>query len=229
MILHLVTLPSPQMLIFSRKYHFLYPKHRIEINQKFNSRENLSPFFQVYGCRFLMTKSRSHPRFGSTVVLEMCCTKEKTTTSLWLQISNDKILQSSSVWLNCCFRDALCQREDDNEFIVPDFYSGRISQLYTQSNLKLPIIKGVATSQGLLLSGSRYLPGVATFLGSLLSGSCYFPGMLLSGAATFREHYSPWSLLSGSHYFPWSLLSGVLTIIETIHTALTYTSQLSRK
>ena len=34
-------------------------------------------------------------------------------------------LQSRTVvqplWLKCCFRNVLCQREDDNEFIVADF------------------------------------------------------------------------------------------------------------
>ena len=37
---------------------------------------------RVYSCRFLTANSRSRPRFGSTVALEMCCAKERTTTKL---------------------------------------------------------------------------------------------------------------------------------------------------
>ena len=41
---------------------------------------------RVYSCRFLTSKFRSRPRFGSTVVLEMCCAQNKTITRLQLQI-----------------------------------------------------------------------------------------------------------------------------------------------
>ena len=84
---------------------------------------------KLFGLQSALLQCRSCPRFDSTVVLEMCCAKKKTTMSLQLQISNVKISQSSSLcWLNCCFRDVLCQRQDDNEFLYLWISNGKISQ-----------------------------------------------------------------------------------------------------
>ena len=41
---------------------------------------------RVYSCRFLTAKSRSRLHFGSTVVLEMCYAKERTTINEFIVV-----------------------------------------------------------------------------------------------------------------------------------------------